>query len=44
MDVLLSYGQRKTLLEDAFQGCLYDYKENFFTFGVSFSATDKWYK
>ena len=44
MDVLLSYGQRKTLLEDAFQGGLYDYKENFFTIGVSFSATDKWYK
>lgn len=44
MDVLLSYGQRNALLEDSFQGGLYDYKENFFTFGVSFSATDKWYK
>ncbi|HHH84529.1 MAG TPA: hypothetical protein ENL15_01090 [Firmicutes bacterium] len=44
MDVFLSCGQRKALLEDAFQGGSYDYKENFFTFGISFSATDKWYK
>jgi hypothetical protein len=44
MDLFLSYGQRETLLEDHFEGGKYGYQENFFTIGISFSATDKWYK
>ena len=44
MDMLFSYGVRKATLRDGFDGGDYGYEERFFTFGMAFAATDKWFR